>query len=261
MNLVPVEAQTPLHDDGARVHDAMSALIACMGRERFDSDGLAALNRCLPLRWWSVYRLFDDRPPAMYASGTFGTRDDTRQTFGIYRDTLYRKDETFIAAKEFLRGAAQAVVHWHASEIPREHREPIYTRNRLSERLSIVSSDDQGLLAVNVYRQDDQDAFTDREIEQFRGLSTLLLACVRRHIELIGASGHVELEALGLNGRERDVCERLLKGWTYDGIAADLKVSPATVKTYRDRAFARLNLHHRNELFALASGRLNRERS
>lgn len=62
--------------------------------------------------------------------------------------------------------------------------------------------------------------------------------------------------AAGLTGRERDVCERLLKGWTHDGIAADLRVSPATVKTYRDRAFARLGIHHRNELFALVAKRL-----
>jgi DNA-binding CsgD family transcriptional regulator len=31
-----------------------------------------------------------------------------------------------------------------------------------------------------------------------------------------------------------------------------LKLSEATVKTYRDRAFQRLGIHHRNELFALA---------
>ena len=53
-----------------------------------------------------------------------------------------------------------------------------------------------------------------------------------------------------LTGRELDVCERLLRGWTHDGIAADLGVSLATVKTYRARAFARLGLHFRSELFA-----------
>lgn len=259
MYLVPVDPQASSHEGGSQANHALSGLIFCMGRGDFDTNGLAALNQWLPLRWWSVYRLFDDRPPAMYASGTFGTPDATRETFRVYRDTLYRKDETFIAAKEFLRGTKQAVVHWHASEIPREHREPIYTRNRLSERLSIVSSDDQGLLAVNFYRQDDQDEFTDREVDELRRMSSSLLACVRRHLELVQPTERLEAERLGLTGRERDVCERLLKGWTYDGIAADLKVSPATVKTYRDRAFAPLNLHHRNELFALASGRVERK--
>jgi DNA-binding CsgD family transcriptional regulator len=35
-------------------------------------------------------------------------------------------------------------------------------------------------------------------------------------------------------------------------VAADLKLSPTTVKTYRDRAFERLGIHHRHQLFALA---------
>ena len=46
----------------------------------------------------------------------------------------------------------------------------------------------------------------------------------------------------------------MLKGWTYDGIAADLGVSPGTIKTYCNRAFGRLGIHHRNELFALLRG-------
>jgi DNA-binding NarL/FixJ family response regulator len=54
----------------------------------------------------------------------------------------------------------------------------------------------------------------------------------------------------GLSRREREICGRLLRGWTHDGIAADLGLSATTVKTYRDRAFDRLGIHHRNELFA-----------
>jgi len=42
-----------------------------------------------------------------------------------------------------------------------------------------------------------------------------------------------------------------LRGLTFDGVAADLGVSATSVKTYRNRAFARLGIHHRNELFGL----------
>jgi len=51
--------------------------------------------------------------------------------------------------------------------------------------------------------------------------------------------------------REREVCDRMLRGWTYDGIAIDLGLSANTVKTYRGRAFEKLGIHHRSELFAL----------
>lgn len=54
-----------------------------------------------------------------------------------------------------------------------------------------------------------------------------------------------------LTERELAVCERLLRGWTFDGIAADLGVSASTAKTYRNRAFGRLGIQHRNALFSL----------
>ena len=54
-----------------------------------------------------------------------------------------------------------------------------------------------------------------------------------------------------LTAREIDVCVRLLQGMTQEGIAVDLGLGVPTVKTYRNRAFARLGIHFRNELFAL----------
>ena len=57
-----------------------------------------------------------------------------------------------------------------------------------------------------------------------------------------------------LTERELDVCARLLQGMTQEGIAADLGLGVPTVKTYRNRAFARLGIHFRNELFARELG-------
>lgn len=63
----------------------------------------------------------------------------------------------------------------------------------------------------------------------------------------------VRLQA-GLTDRELDVCVRLLQGMTHEGIASDLGLSVPTVKTYRNRAFGRLGIHFRNELFARVLG-------
>ena len=57
-----------------------------------------------------------------------------------------------------------------------------------------------------------------------------------------------------LTDRELDVCARLLQGMTHEGIASDLGLSVPTVKTYRNRAFVRLGIHFRNELFARVLG-------
>ncbi|NML47184.1 LuxR family transcriptional regulator [Ramlibacter sp. G-1-2-2] len=254
MQLIPVTHQAAVA--GERAVEAFAGVVGCIGDAGFAQGALAQLNRWLPVSWWSVFRLHDDAPPDMPASGSYRAPDHTAESWHEYRTSLYRSDQTFLAAREQVQDQRQVLVHWHAHEIPRQHRERIYTRHGLRERLSIVCrARDEGLLAVNLYRHEELPRFSDEEIDLVGSAAGLLLSCVQRHLSLCGGAPTADTVLAGLTRRERDVCERMLKGWTYDGIAADLGVSPGTVKTYRDRAFDRLGIHHRNELFALASGR------
>lgn len=59
---------------------------------------------------------------------------------------------------------------------------------------------------------------------------------------------------MGLTPREVQVCARLLSGMTYEGVAIDLGLCLPTVKTYRIRAFGRLGIHFRSQLYPLALG-------
>ena len=177
----------------------------------------------------------------------------------------------------------------HASEVPNPlHREASYQRHGVLERLSVVQRRADGsLLAVNLYRHCHQGRFSPEEVACFANLAPLLLAAVLRHITLApllrdvlavasatglpariagqlpshlpshlpgaaatGPRATLQAHCPALTGRELDICERLLRGWTYDGIAADLGLSIATVKTYRARAFDRLGMHCKSELFA-----------
>lgn len=236
-----------------RAVDAIAGVIACIGSTGFANEALAQINRWLPVSWWSVFRLSDDAPPSMPASGSYHATDHTAESFHVYRSSLYRADQTFLAARERVREGERLLVHWHAREIPQAHREQIYTRHGLRERLSVVCRDkNESLLAINLYRHEDLPVFTDAEIEWVGNGAKLLTSCVQRHLDLVGAAECASDSIFeGLTRREREVCDRMLKGWTYDGIAVDLGVSAQTVKTYRDRAFDRLGIHHRNELFAL----------
>ncbi|WP_310462287.1 helix-turn-helix transcriptional regulator [Sphaerotilus sp.] len=254
MQIIPMPAKVaPDLDPSWQAQDALAGVVGAMGDPRFGTEALAQLNRWMPLCWWSVYQLFSDQPPAMHLSGSHGVEDGTHASWKAYRTSLYRRDATFAMAHEALRDCQPLLMHWHAHEFSTAHREQIYTRHGLRERVSIVSSqgDSGALLAVNFYRHEAQPQFQDEELDALGRSARLLLACVRQHL---GSHRRDVLNELTL--REREVCERMLKGWTHEGIAADLGVSASTVKTYRDRAFERLGVHHRNELFALVSGRL-----
>lgn len=234
--------------------EALAGLIGAIGSDDFSTAGLRQLNRCLTAGWWSVYRLFDEAPPRLHANASCGVPDGTMRSWQVYREQLYRFDDTFNGMREHLAQHRLGLVHVHASEVPARHRTAIYSRHGIRERLSLAtrSRDDGALLAVNLYRHESQRGFADRDFELVQLFSQPLLACIERHIAL----GHLKARRSDplapLTPREREVCQRLLKGWTHDGIAVDLGLSATTVKTYRDRAFERLGIHHRNELFALA---------
>ena len=190
----------------------------------------------------------------MYLNGAYRAADGTHDSWLAYRRGLYKRDRTFDAARSHTRAGATVVTHWHAHEIPEAHRRAIYTRHGVRERASLVEDNGHGgVLAVNLYRHESQPAFDAQDLGMLCQWHAPLLAAIKLHLRAVPEAPAEKASSLArLPRREREVCTRLLRGMTYDGIAADLGISAGTVKTYRDRAFDRLGLHHRNELFALA---------
>ena len=252
--------------DGARISDgsakeslAVAKVISCVGHRDFGVSALSGLNDVLSLCWMSIYSLRINQPPLFHGGGSLQVPDRTTEAFHFYRQGIYLTDQTFDAAKDRLKSGEAAITHCHAQEIPEKHRRGIYTRNGLQERISLVRMKDDGsLLAINLYRNEHQGTFHDADIDVLCRLGEPLFSCVDLHIQLSAAPADADDSPKltgplqGLPKREREVCERLLRGWTYDGVAVDLGISSGTVKAYRDRAFDRLGIHHRNELFALA---------
>lgn len=220
-------------------------------------EGLNAAGLCAAS--WSVYQVWRDRAPVLHLSASLGVADQTLDCFRAYRDGLYRIDRSFDAVPP----GHQAVLRMHADEVPSSaHRDAIYRRHQVLERVSVVQRGDDGaLFAINLYHHEHQGCFSEAELAGFADAAPLLLAAVQRHLDLCAPLVPEPLvpvsprEALrsrcpSLTERELDVCERLLRGWSYDGIAADMGLSVATVKTYRARAFDRLGMHFKSELFA-----------
>ena len=246
-----------LHADA---HAAMAGVIDAVGRDRFAASALASLNRVLGIGSWAVYRLWRDRPPVMHLSASHGTTDTTADCFATYRDRqLYQCDSSFEAVRRHGHAGRAVMLQMQAEEAPSaEHRDAIYRRHGMLERLSVARTEvDGSLLAVNVYRHAQQGCSGSALAERFGSIASALFAGVVRHLEWsgkgAGTSPRDKLRARcpALTPRELDVLDRLLQGVTYDGIAADLKLSVCTVKTYRARAFDRLNIHFKSELFAL----------
>jgi len=96
-------------------------------------------------------------------------------------------------------------------------------------------------------------------LQMCEALSPALLQLLRGHLALTGLNrkdDHYQQllqRCPDLTTQELNICSRLLRGMSHAGIAADLNIKESTVKTYRNRAFERLGINFRSQLFALFS--------
>ncbi|WP_438391883.1 helix-turn-helix transcriptional regulator [Caballeronia sp. DA-9] len=145
------------------------------------------------------------------------------------------------------------------------HKE-LYFNASLLERVSVMHClADRSWLAINLYRQRCDGAMTEEELLRAAQLGPAIAHCVARHVQLVGERKHnvapgpmSELDLLAeiemvyphIPKREREVMCGLLRGLTADGIACHLGVGAATVVTYKQRLFRRLEINTRSQLFA-----------
>jgi DNA-binding CsgD family transcriptional regulator len=239
----------------------MAGMIASLGRPEFEKGLLDQLQPLVPAASFSVYRTGRRCQPRLFLSGSRGVPDTTRDCWRAYLSGPHLNDRTLAARDEQPTGLT--LCHLVAEEAPPLHRRKVYEAHGVAERISVVEGDSEGLFAVNLYRHRGQHAFSDGQLADFEQLAPVLLSLVRKHMSLSGANVDAH-QALAhrrtllsrlderLTDRELDVCARLLLGMSQDGIAQDLGLSLPTVKTYRNRAFQRLGIHFRSQLFALA---------
>ncbi|MES2610501.1 MAG: helix-turn-helix transcriptional regulator [Pseudomonadota bacterium] len=266
---------------------ALAGMVQRLGEAGFAAGLLDDLAPVLPAASWSVYRTGHRCKPTLFMSASRGVPDTTQDCWWAYLSGPYRRDRTW--GRPFEDAPAEPLTrlcHVTATEVEGEHRARVYEAHGVAERVSVVDYESDGsVFAVNFYRHQHQQPFRDGQISGFESVAPVLLALARKHISLARPqtmvplaqdedTDHAVLPALvalpqglaalrerllrlqhDLTDRELDVCARVLQGMTHEGIAADLGLGVPTVKTYRNRAFARLGIHFRNELFAKVLGR------
>jgi DNA-binding CsgD family transcriptional regulator len=115
---------------------------------------------------------------------------------------------------------------------------------------------------VNFYRIRSQGRFSRDEIERLKRIAPAVSAAVARHFQEKDTPNGDPDQTLarvlatsppfdGLTGRERDVCLRILLGFSSEAISSALGISLHSTLTYRKRAYEKLGISAQNELFAM----------
>lgn len=252
--------QWNLHSPSAHVH-ALEGLIGLMGQKDFEAQFLPHLQDVVPAASYSIYRTGRQCVPTRFMSASWGVADHTQACWHAYLSGPQKNDQTL--ATPLMESGHAMLCHITDKEIPAQHKALVYEPHGMKERLSVIQQEAASVFAINFYRHVHQRPFTDAHLADLAALAPVLLTLVQKQIALSTpqtqslsrdvahwvhklSTAHPTLTA-----REVEVCARLLTGMTQDGIASDLGLSLPTVKTYRNRAFARLGIHFKSQLFAL----------
>jgi DNA-binding CsgD family transcriptional regulator len=259
VNLVQIPLELPLDR-----FDRLLRVTETLGSAQFAPTLVGAMHHWLGAQHINVLHMRADAPSLLLAASCYRDSRVIWRGWQRYANRLHTEDSLYKTLIDSTPCQDTVTAgHLLAEHIPsREYRDTIYRANGLGERLCALTRDAEGLpLLLNVYRQRETGYFGDAQIRTFAALSGSLMALCRGHIAMaqsVGSSGDARTRLLEhapeLTQRELEVCMRLLKGLTYAAIAVDIGIKESTVKTYRNRAFGRLNIHFKSELFALAFG-------
>lgn len=233
-------------------------VIEQIGTSSFGHGVLAAVNLAVPACEWTSYVLRRGAAPTLYAAACFDREEFVTDAWARYSTALHDQDAGFSRLWTAATPSTWWSLHCRETDLSERHRAELYRPQRLKERLSMVQRRGDELWALNLYRDAAQADFSEGDLAWLHAVGGTLFGCIDKHVQWRRPHDPWGPMCPDMTARERQVCDRLLKGWTHDGIAADLGVAARTVKTYRDRAFSRLGIHHRHQLFALVDQREGR---
>ncbi|GGB99378.1 helix-turn-helix transcriptional regulator [Marinobacterium zhoushanense] len=165
----------------------------------------------------------------------------------------YLQDPNFDTLRTVQAGETQvARLDDLTTDMNRRYREAFFKTPGFLDKLAIIRGTGNGNFYINLYRRAekldarfDDPAFTHQA-------TRLIAAMVSKHFQL-----NEQLLQEGplafLSEREQQVCRAVLRGKKNEAIAAELDIAVSSVITYRKRAYDKLGISSRGQLFALCS--------
>lgn len=163
----------------------------------------------------------------------------------------YLQDPNFQTLKTIAPGEIEIVRFNSVSDTMGLHyRKAFFESPGFTDKISIIRGTEQGNYYINLYRRDPGfDARFDDEAYSHR-LCALVSILLSKHFEL-NDNLRQEGPLAFLSEREQQVCRLVLQGKKNETIAAELDVAVSSVITYRKRAYEKLGITSRAQLFAL----------
>ncbi|MGU7778840.1 helix-turn-helix transcriptional regulator [Burkholderia sp. PU8-34] len=244
-------------------------LVASLGSTRFPTRLWAWLRETVdPYSYYSVATRYRRGAPSGPVDGVdvlfFAGGDDpdgTRHALDLYMRGDWRSD-TILPHIERLTDS-QLVFSCNEDIDTATEYGRCFVLGDLGEDCTLLGSERDYVYAFSLFRRRGHASFTLAELSLLRQLGDFLLPLVVQHARLASVTPRSDDEALlqrfeqrlsasgaALSQRERLVCRAVLQGQPVPRIAGTLEVKPSSVRTYLDRALAKLGVANRAGLFA-----------
>lgn len=252
--------------------ESLTQLTRSLGRKSFEEQVVALLNLIVPVDHCVVFTHGSDGVGHLFTHGRMPAAR-AQELADDYVKDYHERDPMFAR----LASAAQDDFDRPQPLDLQQAYDPVYRnhffdRNDLIDKTSTVGRVEEGSVLCNFYRMGGSGPYSAEERARLEGILPLITAYISAHYRLVRNAPPEEAAPAGeprtrslvhtiigkrvapfdrLTAREREVCERIVLGYTSIGIGLDLQIALSSVLTYRKRAYEKLGIGSQNELFAL----------
>ncbi|MGJ4994115.1 helix-turn-helix transcriptional regulator [Bradyrhizobium sp. HKCCYLS3077] len=246
---------------GVDATSAVSALVLAIGQPSFPAVLIDTLRDVADVGHCMVFSFAGQRSArCLLSTGNIAIGPDLGTAYSEHfhtadpnRDVIFREraEQRHILLPHFARRM-----------YPKGYRKLFFEDSEIVDKAATAIWVGDHCTYVNFYRTAEQGGFTEAQRQRITAVAPIVAAIVARHCQdeadaatpadklalLFAAGGPLSV----LTPREKDVCRRILDGFTSEAIAGDLGIALNSVFTYRKRAYEKLGIASQNELFAIA---------
>lgn len=235
--------------------------VLAIGRESFPQALIGALRRVADVGHCMVFSLSGEHSAnCLLDAGNIPTGRD----LGVaYSGHFHLSDPNRDAIFEAQANAAPVLLPTFARRMYSDsYRRMFFEESDIVDKCATAIWTGDTCFYVNFYRITAQGRFSRAEMQQLMAVAPAVSAAVARHFQRDLPSEDDPLLRLKtlfasaaaftvLTGREKEVCLRILSGFSSEAIAAELGISLHSALTYRKRAYEKLGISAQNELFGM----------
>lgn len=249
-------------------------VIRSLGTSNFEENLMVFLSKIVPIDHCAVFTYSNKGEAGHLFTHSKMPDRESEKLARDYVEKFHKQDPNFGLMKEL----EKEDYHRFSRQDLKKDYDPAYqnhffNRSGLIDKAASIGKIEDGRVYCNFYRMKHSSTYSREEWKMLKKLMPLATALIASHFELAKLKGVAFLDNGSenivnksivhnvisndmppfdrLTLRERQVCERILLGYTTTGIGLDLDIAPSSVATYRKRAYAKLDISSQNELFKL----------